>query len=171
MHSTGEVMGRGQTFAEAYLKSQIAASNGLKPDGYVFIGVRDDDKPALIPVARILQQVGYTILATPGTRKVLTAAGLKDIKEASLDAKSPLNLYQYITTGKVALVINTTQPMKRRIDASHFRRLVLTYNIAYCTTVEAAVALANALDAVGKDRPFTYLPLRDKGTPGGAASR
>jgi carbamoyl-phosphate synthase large subunit len=162
MHSTGEVMGRGQTFAEAYLKSQIAASNGLKPDGYVFIGVRDDDKVAMVPVARTLQRVGYTVLATPGTLRVLEAAGLKGIQSTSLDPKSPTNLYQYITTGKVALVINTTRPAKKRIDSSHFRRLVLTYNIAYCTTVEAGQALASALDAVGKSRPFTYLPLRDK---------
>jgi carbamoyl-phosphate synthase large subunit len=162
MHSTGEVMGRGQTFAEAYLKSQIAASNGLKPDGSVFIGVRDEDKPAMVPVARILQRVGYTVLATPGTKRVLDAAGLAGIQAVSLDPASPDNLYRHITTGRVALVINTTQPMKRRIEATHFRRLVLTYNIAYCTTVEAAQALVQALDAVGKDRPFTYLPLRDK---------
>jgi hypothetical protein len=66
-----------------------------------------------------------------------------------------------MTSGQVALVINTTQPMKRRIDASHFRRLTLTYNIAYCTTVEAAQALATALGALGKDRPFTYTPLKN----------
>jgi carbamoyl-phosphate synthase large subunit len=167
MHSTGEVMGRGQTFAEAYLKSQIAASNGLKPEGYVFIGVRDEDKAAMAPVARTLQQVGYTVLATPGTRRVLLAAGLRDIQETSLDPASPINLYQHMTNGRMALVINTTQPMKRRIEATHFRRIALTYNIAYCTTVEAALALVNALAAVGKDRPFTYLPLRETG--GGTA--
>ncbi len=169
MHSTGEVMGRGQTFAEAYLKSQIAASNGLKPEGYVFIGVRDEDKAAMVPVARTLQQVGYTVLATPGTRRVLAAAGLRDIQETSLDPASPVNLYQHMTNGRMALVINTTQPMKRRIEATHFRRIALTYNIAYCTTVEAARALVNALGAMGKDRAFTYLPLRE--TAGGTARR
>ena len=171
MHSTGEVMGRGQTFAEAYLKSQIAASNGLKADGSVFIGVRDEDKAAMVPLARILQRVGYSVLATPGTRRVLQAAGLADIREVSLDPKNPDNLYQYMTTGRVALVINTTRPGKRHIETTHFRRLVLIYNIAYCTTVEAAQALVKALDAVGKDRPFSYLPLRhNRGTgPLGAA--
>jgi carbamoyl-phosphate synthase large subunit len=170
MHSTGEGMGRGQTFAEAYLKSQIAASNGLKPEGCVFIGVRDEDKPAMVPVAQTLQRVGYTVLATPGTRRTLTEAGLPDIQEVSLDPKHPANLYQYMTNGRVALVINTTQPMKRRIDASHFRRLVLTYNVAYCSTVQAAQALVSALGAMGKDRPFTYAPLRDA-MPEGAVAR
>jgi carbamoyl-phosphate synthase large subunit len=160
MHSTGEVMGRGETFAEAYLKSQIAASNGLPPTGQVFIGVRDADKPQMVPVARTLQQLGYTVLATPGTRKALVAAGLQDIVETSLESASKGNLYEYMRQGTVALVINTTKPVKKRIDPTHFRRLVLTYNIPYCTTVQAAQAIVNALAALGKERRFTYQPLK-----------
>jgi carbamoyl-phosphate synthase large subunit len=159
MHSTGEVMGRGQTFAEAFLKSQIAASNGLRPEGMVFIGVRNEDKLAMVPLARALGKLGYQVLATAGTRKVLGDHGVQGVASASLDPRSPDNLYQYMTDGRLALVINTTEPVKRRIDPNHFRRLVLTYNIPYCTTVEAAEALVNALAAVGKGRPFTYHPL------------
>jgi carbamoyl-phosphate synthase large subunit len=160
MHSTGEVMGRGASFAEAYLKSQIAASNGLPPAGQVFIGVRDEDKPAMVPVARTLQQLGYTVLATPGTRRALLAGGLADVVETSLDPALQGNLYEYLRMGSVALVINTTKPVKKRIDPTHFRRLVLTYNIPYCTTVQAAQAIVNALAALGKERHFTYQPLK-----------
>jgi carbamoyl-phosphate synthase large subunit len=160
MHSTGEVMGRGGSFAEAYLKSQIAASNGLPPEGYVFIGVRDADKPLMAPLAASLLRLGYRILATPGTRRVLASAGVRDVAEASLDPGAPNALYGYLRKGRMALVINTTKPGKKRIDETHFRRLVLTYNIPYCTTVEAAQALVGALTALGKERRFTYLPLK-----------
>jgi carbamoyl-phosphate synthase large subunit len=160
MHSTGEVMGRGESFAEAYLKSQIAASNGLPPSGQVFIGVRDADKPQMVPVARTLQSLGYTVIATPGTRSALLAAGLKDIVETSLESTHKGNLYEYMRQGTMALVINTTKPVKKRIDPTHFRRLVLTYNIPYCTTVQAAQAIVNALASLGKERRFTYQPLK-----------
>jgi carbamoyl-phosphate synthase large subunit len=154
------VMGRGETFAEAYLKSQIAAANGLPSTGHVFIGVRDEDKAQMIPVARGLQRLGYTVLATHGTWEALTAAGLKNVVETSLELGRPGNLYEFMRQGTVALVINTTKPVKKRIDPTHFRRLVLTYNIAYCTTVEAANAIVRALSEVGKERRFTYQPLK-----------
>ncbi|HKJ00484.1 MAG TPA: carbamoyl-phosphate synthase large subunit [bacterium] len=163
MQSTGEVMGRGRTFAEAFLKSQIAASNGLRNEGTVFIGVRDEHKEAIVPLARSLQKLGYHLLATTGTRKVLLANGLTDVEETSLAADAPNNLFQHMASGALALVINTTKPGKRRIDPTHLRRMVLTYNIAYCTTVEAARTLVHALEQTGRERAFTYLPLRGYG--------
>lgn len=159
MKSTGEVMGRGETFEEAFLKSQIAASNGLKGEGHVFIGVIDKDKTAMIPLARTLLDLGYTILATSGTYQVLIEQGMKGVVETSLKPESRNNLYQQLAAGRVVLVINTTTERKRLIDPTHFRRLVLAHNIAYCTTVEAAKALVNALDALDKGRGFTYSPL------------
>jgi carbamoyl-phosphate synthase large subunit len=163
MQSTGEVMGRGRTFAEAFLKSQIAASNGLRSEGAVFIGVRDADKHAIVPLARSLQMLGYTLLATPGTRTVLLANGLADVAETSLKPDAPDNVFQHMASGALTLVINTTKPGKRRIDPTHLRRMVLIYNIPYCTTVEAARTLVSALETTGRDRAFTYLPLRGYG--------
>ena len=161
MQSTGEVMGRGATFAEAFLKSQIAAStNGLRADGHVFMGVVDGDKATLIPMARTLQKLGYQLLATTGTRQVLLDGGLENIAEASLDVAAENSLFRYMAEDTLALVINTTRPRKRRIDPNHMRRLVLTYNIPYCTTLEAAQALVDALEAMGRERAFTYAPLR-----------
>ena len=160
MQSTGEVMGRGPTFAEAFLKSQIAASNGLRTDGAVFIGVKDADKPTIVPVARSLAMLGYRLLATPGTRTVLLAHGLAEVEEVSLDHKAANNVFQHMASGALTLVINTTKPGKRRIDPTHLRRMVLIHNIAYCTTVEAARTLVGALETAGRERAFTYQPLR-----------
>jgi carbamoyl-phosphate synthase large subunit len=160
MQSTGEVMGRGQSFAEAFLKSQIAASNGLRGDGMVFIGVRDEDKAGVVPIARTLQALGYQVLSTPGTRAALEAQGLTGVVQTSLRLDAPDNLYRYMTDGRLVLVINSTRSGKRRIDPTHLRRLVLTYNIPYCTTLEAARTLVDALQALGAERRFTYLPLR-----------
>ena len=171
MQSTGEVMGRGKTFAEAFLKSQIAASNGLRPAGKVFIGVRDQDKQAVAPIAKALQKLGYQLLATEGTRKVLEDNGITGVAPTSLESGAPDNIFQHMADGSLTLVINTTKPGKRRIDHTHLRRLVLTYNIPYCTTVEAARTLVEALDDLGADWDFAYLPLRgysDGTRPGGA---
>ncbi|MEE8436298.1 MAG: ATP-grasp domain-containing protein, partial [bacterium] len=159
MKSTGEVMGRGRTFAEAFLKAQIAASNGLRAGGSVFIGVRDEDKASITPIARTLTGLGYQVLATPGTRKRLEESGLSGIVETSLKPGQPNSLYRYMADNSLALVINTTRSGKRRIDPTHLRRMVLTYNIPYCTTVEAAGTMVRAMDAMGADRDFEYLPL------------
>ncbi|MCZ6628301.1 MAG: carbamoyl-phosphate synthase large subunit, partial [SAR324 cluster bacterium] len=138
MQSTGEVMGRGATFAEAFLKSQIAAStNGLRADGHVFMGVVDEDKAALVPMARSFRKLGYHLLATPGTRQVLLEAGIAEVTEASLEMGREDSLYKYMVGDSLALVINTTDSRKRRIDPTHLRRLVLTYNVPYCTTLQA----------------------------------
>ena len=160
MRSTGEVMGRGLTFAEAYLKAQIAASNGLPREGCVFLGVVDEDKAAVVPMARALQKLGYRLLATPGTRRALRGAGLRDVGETSLTIEDETSLFRHMLSGELALVINTTHPRKRRIDATHLRRLILAYNIPYCSTLEAAGAMVDALAELGRERAFQYQPLR-----------
>ena len=93
------------------------------------------------------------------------------MEAASLQADAPDNVFQHMASGALTLVINTTKPGKRRIDPTHLRRMVLTYNIAYCTTVEAARTLVDALEATGRERSFTYLPLRGYGdAPPGAGT-
>ena len=159
MKSTGEVMGRGRTFAEAYLKSQIAASNGLRAGGSVFIGVRDEDKASITPIARALTGLGYQVLATPGTRARLMEGGLSGIVETSLKPGAPNSLYRSMADNSLALVINTTRSGKRRIDPTHLRRMVLTYNIPYCTTMEAAGTMVRAMEEMGPGRDFEYYPL------------
>ena len=76
MKSTGEVMGVGDTFAEAFVKSQLAASVNLPKEGRVFISVREADKPGAVEVARSLEELGFTLLATRGTAAAISAAGV-----------------------------------------------------------------------------------------------
>ena len=160
MRSTGEVMGCGQSFAEAYLKSQIAASNGLLPQGYVFISVVDRDKDTVVPMARTLKDLGYQLLATPGTRRVLLQAGVQPVTETVLDVERDEGIFRYMMDGELAFVINTTRTRKRRIGQTHLRRMILAYNIPYCSTLEAAHAMVSAMAEMGKERSFTYHPLR-----------
>ena len=106
------------------------------------------------------RKLGYQLLATPGTRRVLLDAGISEVTEASLEMGREDSLYKYMAGDSLALVINTTDSRKRSIDPTHLRRLVLTYNVPYCTTLQAALALVNALEAMGTEREFTYEPLR-----------
>ncbi|MDH4120305.1 MAG: carbamoyl-phosphate synthase large subunit [Deltaproteobacteria bacterium] len=160
MRSTGEVMGRGRTFGEAFLKAQIAAANGLVAKGCVLLGVKDADKQGVVPLAVVLQKLGYSLLATPGTKRVLEQAGVSEVIETSLDTGADNSVFHRMVDDSLALVINTTQPKKQRIDPTHLRRLVLAYNIPYYTTLEAARALVAALDTVGPSRDFEFKPLQ-----------
>lgn len=123
----------------------------------------DADKPALVPLAATLQELGYKLLATAGTARRLREEGVDGVVETSLDGAGGEGLLHHMAAGTVALVINTTRPGKRRIDPHHLRRLVLTYNIPYCTTIEAAQALVAALGEMGPERSFSYEPLRGAG--------
>jgi len=96
-------------------------------------------------------------------------AGVKDVTQTSLEAGDGDSLFNYMVRDTLALVINTTHPRKRRIDPTHLRRLVLTYNIPYCTTMEAAHALVEAMAAMGRPRHFTYTPLKGFQPTGPAA--
>ncbi len=84
---------------------------------------------------------------------------MSGIVETSLKPGAPNSLYRYMADNSLALVINTTRAGKRRIDPTHLRRMVLTHNIPYCTTVEAAGTMVRAMEAMGPERDFQYLPL------------
>ncbi|MBF0350705.1 MAG: carbamoyl-phosphate synthase large subunit [SAR324 cluster bacterium] len=159
MKSTGEVMGRGKTFEEAYIKAQAAIYPKFLNKGYVFIGVRDLDKAAMIPLAKTLESLGFSILATPSTLKVLKDAGVVKLQETHLDYTRAESVYEYMDRNEVILLINTTQRSKSLIDPRHIRRMILHYNLPYCTTVEAAEHYVDALAKVRTPASFTYQPL------------
>ncbi len=159
MKSTGEVMGRGRTVEEAYLKAQTAAMNTELGAGKVFIGVMDRDKDAIVPIARVLNEAGYRILATKGTYKTLKANGIGEILQSSMDPKNENNIFEYLIRGEIGLVINTTRPRKRWVDPRHLRRMTLTYNVPYCTTMEAAKQMAASLASFSKGNRFDYQPI------------
>ena len=159
MKSTGEVMGRAATFEEAYLKAQVAVFLPRIKEGYVFIGVLDKDKETTVPIAKALENAGYSILSTQGTYKVLKDAGVQNIRETHLDMMDEGSLYEYFKKDEVFLVINTTLPRKRVVDSHHIRRLILQHNVPYCTTIDAAQAFVLSLIEVGGANNFSYDPL------------
>lgn len=144
MHSTGEVMGMGADFAEAFLKSQIAAGQKLPAEGNVFLSVNDRDKPYVAEVAKKFSDLGYHLLATAGTAKILQDAGL-DVEKVRKVYEGRPNIVDLLVNKQVALVINTASGKHTARDSREIRRAALTYSVPYCTTLAAANATATAL--------------------------
>jgi len=140
MKSTGEVMGVGTTCAEAFVKSQLAASVKLPKAGKVFISVREEDKPGAAEVARTLNQLGFTILATRGTGSVITAAGVEVIMVNKVAEGRP-HIVDMIKNGEVSLIINTvdSKPSVMK-DSYSIRHAALQGRVTYYTTLAGARA-------------------------------
>ena len=146
MKSTGEVMGIGRTFGEAYAKAQMAAGNALPQNGVAFISVRDADKAAIITVARTLLQQGFQLLATRGTAEALQTHGLACELINKVNEGRP-HIVDRIKNGEVCLIINTTQGQQAIADSFSIRREALMQNISYTTTIAGALATSQALSA------------------------
>ena len=149
MHSTGEVMGMGADFAEAFLKSQIAAGQRLPRSGKVFLSVNDRDKPYVADVAALFAGLGFDLLATRGTAQVLREKGIA-VQEVRKVYEGRPNIVDLLINHEVALVINTVSGKNTAKDSRAIRRAALTWKVPYCTTLAAARATATAL-AAGRD--------------------
>ncbi len=146
MHSTGEVMGMGADFAEAFLKSQIAAGQRPPLSGKVFLSVNDRDKPYVADVAAMFAELGFELLATRGTARVLRERGLT-VEEVRKVYEGRPNIVDLLINHEVALVINTASGKNTARDSKAIRRAALTWKVPYCTTLAAARATATALAA------------------------
>jgi carbamoyl-phosphate synthase large subunit len=144
MKSTGEVMGVGASFGEAYAKAQRAAGVKLARSGAVLISIRDADKPKMIPIARDLLAQGYSLVATPGTARSLGEAGLPCESIFKLNQGRP-DLVDLIKNGQVHLVVNTTEGRKAVADSFYIRRAALQHQVTYTTTLAGARATGYAL--------------------------
>jgi carbamoyl-phosphate synthase large subunit len=140
MKSTGEVMGVGETFAEAFVKSQLAASVKLPKDGKVFVSVRDADKAGAVEVARSLVQLGFTILATRGTAAAIAEAGVA-VTAVNKVAEGRPHIVDMIKNGEVSLIVNTvdSKPSAMR-DSYSIRHAALQGRVTYYTTMAGARA-------------------------------
>jgi carbamoyl-phosphate synthase large subunit len=140
MKSTGEVMGVGDTFAEAFVKSQLAASVKLPKDGNVFISVRDADKAGAVEIARSLVEIGFTMLATRGTAAAIEAAGVA-VKLVNKVGEGRPHIVDMIKNGEVNLIINTVEskPSAMR-DSYSIRHAALQGRVTYYTTLAGARA-------------------------------
>jgi carbamoyl-phosphate synthase large subunit len=146
MRSTGEVMGVATAMSLAFAKSTSAAGMALPDRGQVFISVRDEDKPAICHVARRLRNIGFQIVATDGTARAIAKARIPVERVNKVIEGSP-HVVDAINAGRIQIVINTTQGAQAIRDSYSIRRHTLLSRIAYFTTVEAALALTDALEA------------------------
>ncbi|MBI4509971.1 MAG: carbamoyl-phosphate synthase large subunit [Deltaproteobacteria bacterium] len=146
MRSTGEVMGIDRDFGAAFAKSQLAAFNQLPSSGRAFLSVRDEDKDALVPVARKLLDLGFSLIATRGTASVLSKAGIRVEQVNKVHEGSP-HCVDRIQEGGVSMVVNTTFGAQAIRDSFSLRRSALVKGIAYFTTIRAAQAAASGIAA------------------------
>ncbi len=147
MRSTGEVMGLDKDFNAAFAKSQLGASNKLPTSGTVFISVRDHDKLRIVDTARRLVGLGFSIVATGGTVRVLESAGVAVTKINKVLEGRP-HIVDAIKNGEIALVINTTEGMKAISDSQSIRRSALLNKVPYYTTLAGAIAAAKGIEAM-----------------------
>jgi len=144
MKSTGEVMGVGATFGEAYAKAQRAASVKLARTGNVLISVRESDKPKVVPIAQDLLAKGFRLVATRGSAKVLEDAGIPCMTVNKVYEGRP-HIVDMIKNDELQFIINTTEGKKAIADSFTIRRQALQQQITYTTTISGARATCSAL--------------------------
>jgi carbamoyl-phosphate synthase large subunit len=144
MKSTGEVMGVGATFGEAYAKAQRAASVKIPQSGSVFISIRESDKQKVLSVARDLTERGFKLVATKGTAKALKEAGIECTVVNKVYEGRP-HVVDMIKNGEIQFIINTTEGKKAISDSFTIRRQALQDQITCTTTISGAKATCDAL--------------------------
>ena len=151
MKSTGEVMGIGGDFPSAYAKTQLAIDYSLPKSGKVFISVCDREKRNIVPIAHALQDLGFQIVSTGGTGRLLKANGLKVEITRKMQEQRP-NIGDLIANGEIDLLINIPFGQETRGDSYHLRSAAVRYGICYVTTLAGASAMAQAISAVQEGR-------------------
>ncbi len=144
MKSTGEVMGVGDSFAEAFAKAQMGAGEVLPTSGCAFISVREEDKPFAADLARDLIGLGFTVVATTGTAKLIEPAGLA-VRRVNKVTEGRPHIVDMIKNDEVSLVINTTEGRQSIADSYSIRRNALQRKIYFTTTLAGGQAVCEAL--------------------------
>ncbi len=144
MKSTGEVMGIGKNFEEAFAKSQIATNVKIPQKGTAFISVKNEDKKYVLEVAKKLLKLGFKLVATDGTQEFLSENKI-DCKRVNKVREGRTHIVDMIKNNEIDLIINTTQTKQAIKDSYLIRREALQYKVCYTTTIAAANALAGAV--------------------------
>jgi len=139
MKSTGEVMGVGSTFAEAFLKSQLGASTKLPEGGRAFISVRKEDYKKVVEIAEQLHKLGFELVATKGTAAALTASGLQ-VQAVNKVAEGRPHIVDMIKNGDISFIVNVTEDKRAVADSYEIRRSALQNKVTYYTTLAGAKA-------------------------------
>jgi carbamoyl-phosphate synthase large subunit len=150
MKSTGEVMGIDVDFRKSYLKSQISAGSTLPAAGKVFVSVKNADKRTTTTLARRLVELGFTLVATSGTARVLERQGMTvEVTHKVGDGHRP-NVIDLMKDGEIQLVFNTPEDGRARKDSFQIRRTAVTEDIPYYLTLDGAQAAIGAIEALLK---------------------
>jgi len=170
MKSTGEVMGVGDTFAEAFVKSQLAAGVRLPSAGMVFLSVRNADKPRVAEIGRALVELGFTLCATRGTAAVLAQRGIAVTTVNKVMEGRP-HIVDMIKNGEVAMIINTTDERRASIQDSYsIRRSALQARITYYTTLSGARAACVGMQYMRELRAYSLQGLHRRLAGNGTAA-
>jgi carbamoyl-phosphate synthase large subunit len=145
MKSTGEVMGTGRTFGEAYAKAQSASGVTLPRKGVCFISVRDRDKPGAVQLAKNLIERGFEVLATAGTAAALEAAGVACRRVNKVREGRP-HVVDMIKNDEIDLIVNTTEGKQAIRESNSIRREAVHRRVTYYTTLAAGLATCEAMD-------------------------
>ncbi len=145
MKSTGEVMGVGKTFGEAFVKSQLGASIRMPTSGKVFLSVKNSDKPRAVEVAQALVSIGFTVVATKGTAAAIAAAGIP-VETVNKVAEGRPHVVDMIKNNEIALVINTVEEKRTAIhDSRTIRTSALAARVTTYTTIAGAEAAVEGM--------------------------
>ena len=159
MRSTGEVMGVGETFSEAYLKAQLGAGERMPAVGKVFIAVRNEDKPNVVKTAQNFQSLGYGLCATRGTAAYLAEHGI-GVQVVNKVQEGRPHIVDAIKNGEIALVINTVNSDAQSVKDSHsIRRSALTMRIPQYTTVAGGEAMSEGVKSLSSTEVYSVQEL------------
>ncbi len=144
MKSTGEVMGIGDSFPEAFAKATLGAGIELPTGGRAFLSVKESDKAGIVAVARDLLEMGFNLVATRGTQKVLRAAGLEAERVNKVTEGRP-DISDMLKNRQLTLIVNTTEGRQSIADSAVIRRLALQFKVCYTTTLTGGEAFCAAI--------------------------
>ncbi len=159
MKSTGEVMGLDTDFGLSFLKAQLSAGVRLPERGAVFISVNDRDKPGVLDIARRLDALSFTILATSGTQRFLVGHGVKATRIPKLNEDRP-HIVDAIKSNQIALMINTPLGAQSQRDDAAIRRAAVQYNVPYTTTLSGAAAAVAGMESI-RTKPLRVKTLQE----------
>ena len=161
MRSTGEVMGIGRTFADAFGRAEEAAGIKAPPVGKAFVSVRDGDKPRVLDVARLLVSRGFSLVATGGTARYLREQGLECEMINKVTEGRP-HIVDLIKNGEIVYIVNTTEGKTAIADSFSIRREALQHRLVYSTTIPGARALIQAIDSRNHPRVWSLQELHEE---------
>jgi carbamoyl-phosphate synthase large subunit len=160
MHSTGEVMGVGETFGEAYAKAMMGAGLELPTSGTAFISVNEGDKGQAVVLARRLVRLGFQLVATEGTTERLREVGLQVESVFKVNEGRP-NIVDHIKRGEISIIINTPLGRASHFDEQAIRRAALQYNVPCVTTMTGAQAIVEALGSRQSGEEISVYSLQE----------